>query len=162
MPDPQYKCLVLAYLITVLYSWHLPDWRHRGRRRGPGWLTQLFVFWWRACWWEEYGPGRRGPSSPRGQGKQWAPPASCKHSCRWSWDQSPRAAALPPRPSCTSTYGAIFKKVDLAMAATRVRICKRLRSPGIDSASHVAWQAGTSNRVLYLPSKLWIDSWAQG
>jgi hypothetical protein len=36
---------------------------------------------------------------------------------------------------------------------TRARICKRLRSPGIDSeesiqSAYVAWRAGTTNRVV--------------
>jgi hypothetical protein len=40
-----------------------------------------------------------------------------------------------------------------ATQKSRARICKRLRSPGIDSKetispAHVAWRAGTSNRVI--------------
>ncbi len=45
----------------------------------------------------------------------------------------------------------------------RARICKRLWSPGIDSEesippAYVAWRAGTTNRVLYRPVRLGIDS----
>ncbi len=49
----------------------------------------------------------------------------------------------------------------------RARICKRLRSPGIDSEesispAYVAWLAGTTNRanrvVVYRPARLGIDS----
>jgi len=32
------------------------------------------------------------------------------------------------------------------------RICKRLRSPGIDS--YVAWRAGTTNRIMYRPARV--------
>ncbi len=44
------------------------------------------------------------------------------------------------------------------------RICKRLRSPGIDSASlRIAWRAGTTNRVIIVMARQdtkagWIES----
>jgi hypothetical protein len=48
-----------------------------------------------------------------------------------------------------SFYTGIFKPTRQAQARQiRARICKRLRSPGIDSVSlHVAWRANTSNMV---------------
>ncbi len=44
-------------------------------------------------------------------------------------------------------------------------ICKRLRSPGIDSEKstppgYVAWRAGTTNRVAVPARQAGIDSWA--
>jgi hypothetical protein len=43
---------------------------------------------------------------------------------------------------------------------TRARICKRLRSPGIDSEksiprAYVAWRAGTTNKVVVPARKSW-------
>jgi hypothetical protein len=48
---------------------------------------------------------------------------------------------------------------------TRVRICKRLWNPEIDSEesiqlAYVAWRAGTTNRVVVPARRLEIDSWA--
>jgi hypothetical protein len=47
----------------------------------------------------------------------------------------------------------------------RARICKRLRSPGIDteesiSPAYVAWRASTTNRVSYRPARMRIDTWS--
>ncbi len=39
-------------------------------------------------------------------------------------------------------------------------ICKRLWSPGIDAASHVAWRASTTYRVVVPVRQLGIDFWA--
>jgi hypothetical protein len=43
---------------------------------------------------------------------------------------------------------------------TRARIYRRLRESGNRFRQHVAWRASTKNRVVYLPVRLDIDSWA--
>jgi hypothetical protein len=49
-------------------------------------------------------------------------------------------------------------KDDISCSRLLSRICKRLRSPGIDSA-YVAWRAGTSNRLSHhRHARLGIDS----
>jgi hypothetical protein len=58
-----------------------------------------------------------------------------------------------------------FKIPALVLSSTWARICKHLRSPGIDSKelippAYVAWQADTSNRVVHRPARLGINSWA--
>jgi hypothetical protein len=50
-------------------------------------------------------------------------------------------------------------------SVSRAQICKRLRSPGIDSKelispAYVAWRAGTSKRVVVPACQAGIDSWA--
>jgi hypothetical protein len=50
-------------------------------------------------------------------------------------------------------------------AKSRARICKRLWSPEIASEesispAYVAWRASNTNRVLYRPASLRIDTWS--
>ncbi len=55
--------------------------------------------------------------------------------------------------------------IGLTNRLARARLCKRLWSPGIDTEetippAYVAWQAGTTNRVVVPARQAGIDSWA--
>jgi hypothetical protein len=70
------------------------------------------------------------------------------------WQPFP-GLVCPPPPYCDVGKAPLWRGKD-----RRARICKRWRSPGIDSresipTAYVAWRAGTSNRVVVPARQAW-------
>jgi hypothetical protein len=97
-------------------------------------------------------------------------------SPRWNWD-SPTPLCPPPRikgwaaqsPAAKgvgeSQFQRLEKRLALCLLCACAPICKRLRSPGIDSEEsippgNVAGGPVRQIRFSYRPAGLWIDSWA--
>jgi hypothetical protein len=85
---------------------------------------------------------------------------------------------LGRRPVICSTQSQNLQYIEIwkHQEINRARICRRLRSPGIDSKvsippANVAWRAGTSNRIVVPARQAWnrflgslkdLQRWAQG